>query len=154
MTTRTVFSSSWAVACSWFCRSPGTPAGPAAGAADEPSQIVSGEGCGGLPLDCLIGFGGGIDRLRLVYPRVVSDSRVRSGNLDLVVLPLDSPRVECHVTRHQVEPYSAHEVKGCGRIPKCLQVAGDATGDVNRRGNRVFDINQKLFLGVKSLSII
>ena len=58
---------------------------------------------GGLPLECLIAFGGGIDRLRDVYPRVVSDSRVRSGNLDLVVVPLDIPLVECYVTRHQVD---------------------------------------------------
>ena len=43
--------------------------------------------------------------------------------------------------RLQVQPYFAHEVKGCGRIPKCFHVAGDATGDVNRGGNRVFNIS-------------
>ena len=106
---------------------------------------------GSLRLECLIAFGGGIDQLHLIYPRVVSDSRDRSGNLDLVV-PLDIFRVECHVIRHQVEPYSAHKFKGYGRIPKCFLVAGDATGDVNRRGNRIFDISQKLFLGIKSCS--
>ena len=112
-------------------------------------SFVNGTGrwCG-LLLQCLFGFGGGIDHLRLVYPRVVSDSRVRSGYLDLVVVPQDIPRVEWHVTRHQVEPYSEH--KECGGIPKCFLVAGEAIWDVNRRGNRVFDISQKLFLGVKS----
>ena len=53
--------------------------------------------------------------------------------------------MEYHVSRHQVQPYSANEGKGRGRIPTCFLVAGDATGDVNMGGNRVFDITQKLF---------
>ena len=48
----------------------------------------------------LVAFGGGIDRLRLVFKRVVTGSRLQSGILDLVVVPMDIPRVECHVTRH------------------------------------------------------
>ena len=67
---------------------------------------------GHLPSECLIAFGG--DRLCLVYPRVVSDSRVRSGYLDLVVVSLEIARMECHVARRQIEPNPEHEVQGCG----------------------------------------
>ena len=99
-------------------------------------------------MECLIAFGG--DRLCLVYPRVVSDIRVRSGYLDLVVVPLDIARMECYVARRQIEPNPKDEVQGCGCILQCFLIAKHATGDVNGRGNRVFDICQKLFLGVKS----
>ena len=99
-------------------------------------------------MEYLIAFGG--DRLCLVYPRVVSDSRVRSGSLDLVVVPLDIAQMECHVARRQKGPNSKHEVQGCGCILQCFLIARDATGDVNGRGNRVFDISRKLFLDVNS----
>ena len=99
-------------------------------------------------MECLIAFGG--DRLCLVYPRVVSDSRVRSGYLDLVVVPLDIARMECHVARRQIEPNPEHEFQGFGSKLQCFLIARDATGGVNGRGNRVFDICQKLFLGIKS----
>ena len=94
-----------------------------------------------LPSECLIAFGG--DRLCLVYPRVVSDSRVRSGYLDLVVVPLDIARMECHVARRQIEPNPEHEVLGYGCILQCFLIPRDATGDVTGRGNRVFDIYQQ-----------
>ena len=111
--------------------------------------LVNGPGWwGNLSLECLIACGG--NRLCLVYPRVMSDSRVRSGYLDLVVVPLDIVRMEGHVAWRQIESYPKHEVQGCGCILQCFLIARNATGDVNRRGNRVFDICQKLFLGVKS----
>ena len=47
-----------------------------------------------------------------LYSRVVSDSRVRSGYLNLVVVPLDIARMECHVARRQIEPNPEHEVQG------------------------------------------
>ena len=78
------------------------------------------------------------------------DSRVRSGYLDLVVVPLDIARMECHVARRQIEPNPEHEVQLCGCLLQCFLIPRDATGDVNGRGNRVFDICQKLFLSVKS----
>ena len=99
-------------------------------------------------MECLIAFGG--DRLCLVYPRVMCDSRIRSGYLDLVVVPLDIAGMECHVARRQIEPNPKHEVQDCGCILQCFLIASDATGDVNGRGNRVFDISQKMFLRVKS----
>ena len=40
--------------------------------------------------------------------------------------------------------------RGVDAYTSVYLVAGDATGDVNGRGIRVFDISQKLFLGVKS----
>ena len=80
----------------------------------------------------------------------MSDSRVRSGYLDLVVVPLDIARMECHVAERQIQPNPEHEVQGCGCILQCFLIPRDATGDVNVRGNRVFDICQKLFLSVKS----
>ena len=111
--------------------------------------LVNGPGWwGDLSLECLITLGG--DRLCLVYPRVVSDSRVWSGSLDLVVVPLDVARMECPVARRQIEPNPKHEAQGCGCILQCFPIARDATGNFNGRGNRVFDICQKLFLGVKS----
>ena len=106
-------------------------------------------------MECLIAFGG--DRLCLVYPRVVSDSRVRSGYLDPVVVPLDIAWMECHVARRQIEPNPKHEVQGCGSILQCFLIARDVTGDVNGRGNCVncvFDISQKLFLGVNPVPVL
>ena len=103
-------------------------------------------------MECLIAFGS--DPVCLVYPRIVSDSRVRSGYLDLVVVALDIARIECYVARRQIEPNPKHEVQGCGCILQCFLIAGDATGEVNGRGNRVFDISQKLFLGVKCRPIL
>ena len=97
-------------------------------------------------MECLIAFGG--DRLCLVYPSVVSDSR--SGYLDLVVVPLDIAWMECHVAWRQIEPSPKHEVQRFGCILQCFLIARDTTGYVNGRGNRVFDICQKLFLGVKT----
>ena len=58
--------------------------------------------------------------------------------------------MECHVARRQIEPNPKHEVQGCGCILQWFLIVRDATGDVNGRGNCVFDISQKLFLGVKS----
>ena len=63
---------------------------------------------------------------------------------------LDIARMECHVARRQIEPNPKHEVQGCRCILQCFLAASDATGDVNRRGNSVFDISQKLFLSDKS----
>ena len=80
-------------------------------------------------MECLIAFGG--DRLCLVYPRVVSDSRVRSGYPDLVVVPLDIAWMECHVARRQIEPNPTHEVQGCGCILQCFLIARDATVALN-----------------------
>ena len=99
-------------------------------------------------MECLIAFIG--DRLCLVYPRVMSDNRVRSGYLDLVVVPLDIAQMEYHVARRQIEPNLEHEVQGCGCILQCFLIPRDATGDVSARGNRVLDVCQKLFLSVKS----
>ena len=61
--------------------------------------------------------------------------------------------MECHVARRQIGPNPKHEVRGCGCILQCFLIARDATGDVNGRGNRVFDIYQKMFLDVKSRQI-
>ena len=101
-------------------------------------------------MECLIDLGSGIDRLHLVYYWVVPDCRIRSGYLDFVALALHISGLECHVTQRQIEPNPKHEVQRCRCILQCFLVASDATGDVNRRDNGVFDISQKLFLSVKS----
>ena len=128
------------------CRHSSHPCGhcPWAVAPCERSRLM-------IPLECLIALGDRIDWLYFVYPRVVSDSCVWSANPDLVVVPLDIPPAECHVTRHQVGPYSAHEVKRW-RIPKCSLVAGDANGNVNWRGNPVSHISHEATPSAKALT--
>ena len=58
--------------------------------------------------------------------------------------------MECHVTRRQIEPNPNYKVQECGCILRCFLIERDATGDVSGQGNCVFDICQKLFLGIKS----
>ena len=69
-----------------------------------------------MTLDVYRGRKTTIQPTKIVYLRLVSDSRVRSGYLDLVVVPLDIARMECHVARRQIEPNPKHKVQGCGCI--------------------------------------
>ena len=84
--------------------------------------------------------------------RVVANSCVRSGYDNLVIVALYIAWVECHVARRQVEPNPEHEIQWCGCVLQHFLIASDAAWDVYGRGNRVFNIRQELFLGVKSRS--
>ena len=87
---------------------------------------------------------------RLVYSWVVADNCFRSCYHDFVVVALGIARVVGHVARGEVEPYPEDVIKRCGGILQRLLIASDATGDVDGRGDGVFDIRHKLLLSAKS----
>ena len=91
-------------------------------------------------------------RFRLFYSGIVANNCVRSGYDDLVIVALYTAWVQCHVARWQAEPNPEHEIQWCGCVLQHFLIASDAAWDVNGRGNRVFNIRQELFLGVKSRS--
>lgn len=93
-------------------------------------------------MECLIYFKGGIDRLYLIYPWVVSDYHVRSGYLNKVVIPLDIHLMEHHVSRHEVEPDPADVIQRRTCIFKCLLILCNSDGNIDGPGDGVFNVPQ------------
>ena len=79
----------------------------------------------------------------------MTDNGSISSDHDFVLVALDIARVEGHVARGEVEPYPEDVIKRCGGILERLLIASDAAGDVDGRGDGVFDIGQELLLSVE-----
>ena len=57
--------------------------------------------------------------------------------------------MEGNVAQGEVEPYPEDVIKRCGGILERLLISSDAAGDVDGRGDGVFNNRHKLFLSVE-----